>query len=418
MINKSNRLLENILSMVSLRGMEYMIAVIVIPYLLRVLGPSNYGVIAFMQGIVAYFILIINYGFNVTAPKDIALSDSKELPRIFSSYFWATFFLWGLCTIIFSVGYYFFYIVFEVQFNLLLFFSCYMAAVGIVLFPVWFFQGIQKMRYITIFNLCGRLVTMLLLFYFVQSPEDYILAAFLQSCTPIFAGVFSLYIIKKSWPGIFIMPTKKDILLVYKKGWKIFVSGIAVNFYTSSDVVILGILTNPTVVGYYSGAEKLINCVRGVISAVSNAVYPYISTKFKISEQEAYNFLKKQMIVYLFGGVIGGVILFYTAPIIIPFLLGDKYINSISTFQTMSFMPLMVAASMILGYEIMLPKGLEKSYCQILVIASVLNLTLIVPAIFWKAEIGVAVCVMITETFITIAMSYILWRKNILQHII
>lgn len=124
------------------------------------------------------------------------------------------------------------------------------------------------------------------------------------------------------------------------------------------------------------------------------------------------------MIVYLFGGVIGGVILFYTAPIIIPFLLGDKYINSISTFQTMSFMPLMVAASMILGYEIMLPKGLEKSYCQILVIASVLNLTLIVPAILWKAEIGVAVCVMITETFITIAMSYILWRKNILQHII
>ena len=92
-MDKKNRLLENIFSMVTLRGMEYILAFLLVPYLLRTLGPEQYGSIAFMQGIIAYFTLVINYGFNITAPKDIALAEPNQLSTIFSSYFWATVFL-------------------------------------------------------------------------------------------------------------------------------------------------------------------------------------------------------------------------------------------------------------------------------------------------------------------------------------
>ena len=52
------------------------------------------------------------------------------------------------------------------------------------------FPGHTEMRYITILNMSGRICTMLGIFLLVKSPDDYILAAFLQACTPLIAGIF------------------------------------------------------------------------------------------------------------------------------------------------------------------------------------------------------------------------------------
>ena len=199
-MEKKHRLLENIFSMVTLRGMEYILAFLLVPYLLRTLGPAHYGAIAFMQGIIAYFTLVVNYGFNLTAPRDIALADTDQLPRIFSSYFWGTFFLWLGSSIVFCMGYGVFCVFFKERLDIPLFFACYLTVVGMVVFPVWFFQGVQQMRYITLLNLTGRFVTMGLIFYLIRSPEDYVMAAFLQSCTAVFAGILSWKVIYKGWP--------------------------------------------------------------------------------------------------------------------------------------------------------------------------------------------------------------------------
>ena len=45
-------LLKNIISMVSLKGLEYLLALILLPYLVRVLGAEKYGSIIFMQSVV------------------------------------------------------------------------------------------------------------------------------------------------------------------------------------------------------------------------------------------------------------------------------------------------------------------------------------------------------------------------------
>lgn len=412
-MDKKNRLLENIFSMITLRGMEYILAFLLVPYLLRTLGPEQYGSIAFMQGIIAYFTLVINYGFNITAPKDIALAEPNQLSKIFSSYFWATVFLWIGCSIVFGIGYIILYAMFNYELDLPLFFACYMTAIGMVVFPIWFFQGIQQMRYITVLNLFGRFITIVMLFLFIRSPKDYVLAAFLQSCTTVFAGIISWLIIHKKWRNILDKPVKSDIIVAYKKGWQIFLSTLAVNLYTSSDIVILGIMTNPTIVGYYSGAEKLISCVRRGIGAVSDAIYPYISQKMKNARNEAYHFLRKQLLIYTVGGVFGGITIFFFAPCIIPWLLGDKYVPSINLIQIMAFVPLVVAISTVFGYETMLPLGMQKKYSQILIVASIFNLGLIVPSIIWQGAVGVAFCVFATETFITLLMGIYLWRKVI-----
>lgn len=197
-------------------------------------------------------------------------------------------------------------------------------------------------------------------------------------------------------------------------GWNYFLSGLAFNLYTTSDIVILGALTNSTIVGYYSGAYKLIVCIRRGISAVTDAIYPYISQQFKESKVMAERFLRKQLIIYLIGGFLGGFAIFFFSPTIVPWLLGSKYISSIRVLQVMSFVPLIVAVSSIFGHETMLPLGMQQPYSRILIAASVLNLILIVPCIVWKKAIGVAICSVVTETFIMLVMGWVLWKSKIL----
>ncbi len=411
---KKSRLLENIGSMVTLQAMEYILAFLLVPYLLRTLGPAKYGAMAFMQGLVGYFSLFINYGFNMTAPRDLAQAEEKELPRLFSTYFWSEALLWAVVTVAFFAGYGVISFLYPVKLDWPLFLVTYTSVLGILAFPVWYFQGTQQMRYITVLNLFGRLVTMGLLFLMVRSPEDYLWAAFLQSTTPLLAGVLCWKIIHEKSPGILQRPVWADMRAAYKEGWQIFLSTVTINLYTTSDVVILGLLTNDTIVGYYSGADKLINCVKRVVGAVNAAVYPYISAVMKESREKGFYFLRRQLAVYTLGGLLGGAVLYWLSPWGVPFLLGEKYISSIGSLQIMAFVPLVVAMSNVMGYETMLPLGMESIYSKVLMIASALNLSIIYPLISWGGAEGTAWAVLTTETFVTLAMAAVLWKKRIL----
>lgn len=414
MKKKENILVENIFSMVTLRGLEYLLSFLLVPYLLRVLGPTNFGAVSFMQGIVVYYNLFIDYGFNLTAPRALARCSSGEIPMLFSTFMWAKIILLIIVSLIFGLTLWIIASLQLIQINWYLFGAVYTTVIGNVLFPIWFFQGIQQMRYITIINIVGRTLSILCIFMFVASENDYILAAFLQSCTPFVAGIISLILIANKFPGILQKPDFKKIKTEFVEARQIFISNLAISLYTNTDIVLLGLLTNNTIVGYYSGADKLLNCIKRGVSAINDAIYPFISQQFKLNYNNAIRFLRKQMFVYLLGGTIGGVVILVGSPVVIPWLLGDKYIHSILPLQIMAFVPLIVAFSNIFGYETMLPLGMEKIYSRILLLASVLNLIIIVPLILFFQENGVSMAMLITEIFVTGTMGILLWQKHIL----
>lgn len=209
-------------------------------------------------------------------------------------------------------------------------------------------------------------------------------------------------------------PVWDDMKKAYKEGWQIFLSNLAVNLYTTSDIVILGLLTNNTIVGYYSGADKLINCIKRGIGAVNDAVYPFISKTMKNSKEQGICFLRKQLVVYIIGGIIGGFFLYVFSPWGVPWLLGPKYIPSIGPLRIMSFVPLVVAMNNVMGGETMLSLGMEKIYSKILMVASVFNLIIIYPLISWAGAEGTSWAVLCTETFVAIMMASTLWKNRIL----
>ena len=161
------KLLENIISLATIKGLEYILAFITFPYLVRVLQVEQYGLIIFAQSVIQYFVLFTDYGFNLLGPREIAKHDSiAERGTVFGNVFFAKLFLLLLSTIVFVIG----LILLKNYSNVDHYLYCifYLMVIGNVLFPVWFFQGIQQMRYITLVNVVANIIRVAGIFVLVK----------------------------------------------------------------------------------------------------------------------------------------------------------------------------------------------------------------------------------------------------------
>ena len=289
----------------------------------------------------------------------------------------------------------------------------YITVIGNVIFPVWFFQGVQQMRYITIVNIIARLFSIAGIFYFIKEPQDYLLAALFQAIVPLIAGICSWIILIKNFPEVLCLPKLRDIKNTLKDGWSIFISTVAINLYTASNIVFLGIFTNPVMVGYFSGAQKIIDNVKQLLGPISQAIYPHISKLVKESPQNVKPFLRKVILVLGGGNLLLSIFIFIFAEFIVDILLGSGYEESVILLRIMSFLPFIIALSNVFGIQIMLPFGMQSTFSKILICAAVLNTCMVIPLILLYQDIGVSVSIVITECFVTAVMFYVLKKNKI-----
>ena len=113
------------------------------------------------------------------------------------------------------------------------------------------------------------------------------------------------------------------------------------------------------------------------------------------------------------GNLAISIILFLFADFFVTLLLGPAYHHSVILLRIMAFLPLLIGLSQVFGVQVMMNFGMQKEFSRILILASVLNLTIICPLIFFVQATGVAVAVTITEFFVTAAMYRTIKRNGI-----
>ncbi len=291
--------------------------------------------------------LVVDYGFNLTAPRDIAKDEPAAIPQDFAAILGAKCLLLAGATAVILVG----LAIFRDHIDALLVLACLPALVGGALFPIWYFQGIQQMRFITIFNIAARTCSVIGIFAFVREAGDVYAAAVFLSVTPLVAGLLSLAMIARRQPHFFRRPTLAAIREKLRDGWDIFLSTLFINLYTNSNVFILGLLTNETCVGYYAAASKLIEAVKGLLMPISNAIFPHVSAMVKDARDDAIRFLRKA--VKIIGGlalVLSVIVCLFAAPIT-RLIMGDAYDASIRVLRIISFLPFIIGLSNIFGIQ-------------------------------------------------------------------
>ncbi len=258
---------------------ERLAAIIVIPYLIKVIGIDNWGKIVFAQSFILYFGTIVGYGFHLTGVKDISQNRDSfiNIGKIFYTILVSKIFL-----LIISFIIYFSVVIFFVKFRseFLLFFFNFLYLIGYCIYPDWFFQGIEEMKFSTIFSFFSRFMYVFLVFAFIKKPSDYIFVPLLNSISIIFIGIFGLFLAVSKIKKVYL-PKIKDIVFQLKNGFHIFLSQVYLSIYSNSRVFLLGIFSTSDIVGNYALAEKIINISGIPMGMFTNAVFPRLSLKFK-----------------------------------------------------------------------------------------------------------------------------------------
>jgi len=416
-VNIRQRLLNNMASLFVLQGANYLLPLITIPYLVRVLGPDNFGRISFAQAFIQYFVVLTDYGFNLSATREVAIrrNDPERLSSLFSA-------VMVVKTGFMGVGFILLLLIIALvpifKRDWPLYVIVYLAAVlGNVILPVWLFQGLERMRSMISIIIISRFVGIVLIFAYVRSSGEYLLAAALQSSSLILAGILAFTIIPRIEKLHLVCPTLTELRYVLSDGWHIFLGTASVCLFTNSNVFVLGLITNPTSVGYFSAAEKLVRAVTGLTIPIAQAVYPHIAALASNSRDAAYVFIRRLIRIQGIFTLVLSLLLFLFADPCVTLLFGNQFKASIALVKWMALLPFIIGLNNILGTQVMLNFGMQKIFGRILIVVGILSIGLMIPMTIWLDAEGVAITIFIAEFAQMMTMIVILKRLGILSMI-
>lgn len=407
---EKKRLASNIFSLGLLQGASYILPLLTMPYLFRILGAEFFGLLAFSTATIMYFTLITNYGFNLSATRQVSIfRDNKiKIAEVYSAVMVIKFILMLISFMLLTL------FVFSVErFNEYweVYFISFGIVVGQVFFPVWLFQGMEKMKHITYLNVFSKIFFTVCIFTFVNKPSDYLMVPAFTSMGSVMVGFFSIYLIRKQIGVSFIWPSNEVMIFQLKEGWYVFFSNIAISLYTISTVFILGLFSNNLAVAYFSSADKIVQACKGLYVPVSRAVYPLISKKIYEDKVSGLKFIQRVTWVVGSGMFFVSIVLFLLAEPIVNLLLGDSYEESIIILKIMAFLPFIITLSNIFGVQTMLNLGYKKAFSYILLGAAVLGLGLAFILVPLYQGVGTAIMSLVVELFVTSIMYVFLKLK-------
>jgi len=405
------RVVSNIFYLALLQGANYLLPLVSVPYLVRVLGPDRFGLVSYAIATIAYFSLISEYGFSLSATRQIAIhrNNNEKINEIFSAIMIAKLVLMAvsfslLCILVFTVD--------RFRSDWGIYLVTYGVVVGNALFPQWFFQGMESMKYVTKINLGAKLFFTLLIFVFVRNDEDYLVVPLLNALGYIAAGIWSLVLIRGEFNVTFVNPGIRGVVWQMVDGWTLFISNLGVSLYTISSTFVLGMFANNHAVGLYAGVEKIISAVKGVYGPILQALYPYLSKRLDQDRCLATKLIYKEAIV------VGGLMLFVSGSLfvysddIVRIALGRDYQESVRLLQIMSILPVAIPLSNIFGIHGLINMGAKKDFTWVVVTAGLLSVALTLAIVPVYREFGSAIAITVIEIFVSICMMILFYKRS------
>lgn len=405
-------LVKNISSLFSIKIAGYLIPLITLPYMVQTLEPIGYGELMFAMAIIQYFILFVNYGFDLSATQQIAKSsgDKNEISLIFWNVLTVRVLmsLFGLVPLFLMCE----FVVFTDGLSLILIYG-YLSVFGAALFPQWLFQGKEQLGTISVMRVILQMISVPLIFLFISTPEDAWVAAILTSLPSLMISFYSFYLIKKRGWVIFTRPTLHYMYKELNNGWHLFISTAAISLYTTSVTIVLGIIAGPISVAIYASANKLLQAAQGLYTPISSAFYPRINSLMSRDQDDGFMMIRKLMKIQFFITSIISICLFLFAPLAIDLLFGKGFEESVTVLRIIAILPIVIGLSNIFGIQTLLICGYKNEFSKILLLSGVLNMTMLIPLCYMYSFVGAALSVVVTEVVVTTLMLHVILNKKI-----
>jgi len=382
---------------------QILFPLVTFPYASRILGPAGMGAVNFADNFITYFLIFSALGIPLYGVREIAKvkNDTIALGRVFSALIFI-----HLITSVISI-----IILLVISLStekLSANFQLYQIGMAILLGNVfiaeWFFQGIEKFKYIAIRTVLIRLFTILLLFALVHSVADRNTYYALNLVATLLAAATNMYsvskLVKVSFKNLELKHHLKPLFIIFS-------NSIITTIYLVFDTIILGFLTGDVQVGYYAAAMRISKISLAVIGVLSAVLLPRLTVAFQEKNwSEAKSLLNKSINFVVFLSIPIAIGTYCLSEEIIRLFAGQQYLPAVSALQILCFIVVFVGMAQVFAHQILLPLHQERKilYASLFGVVVSLGLNFLLIPIY--KQNGAAISSLATEFSVTLLLFY------------
>ena len=393
---------------------------ITFPYASRILQPSGLGKVNFAHSIISYFSMIAALGINTYAVREAAKlrEDKAALTKFVKEIL--TINMTSTVIAYLLLSFTILFVPYFSEYRVLL-----VVCSGTILFTTlgmdWLYTALEEFSYITIRSILFQFLSLILLFVFVHTQEDYLKYASISVISSVGSNICN-FIHARKYISI-TEKIKKTLCHHLKPIFTLFAMSVAVSIYTALDTTMLGFIAGDEQVGFYTAATKINKIVLAVITAASAVLLPRLSYYISQHENEQFfNLSAKALNLIILLSLPCAVGLSLVARPVVLLLSGVSYESAIPVMQIMN--PIIVAISLsgLIGIQIFMPLGKEKLTLVSVILGAVINFTLNLILIPKHGALGAGVATICAESSVTLfqlilVRKYFEW-KRIVPHVI
>jgi PST family polysaccharide transporter len=335
--------------------MRLILPFIALPYIIRTIGSEKYGTVVFIQTIVSYFVIFINFGLDISAVKDVAINryDKIKLNEIVSSVLIIKGVLLVVSLFVFFAGVLF---IPYLRTERLLFSFAFLTCFSEILFPIWFYQGIEKMQYMAIIRFISILFYTATIFIFVRIPADYTNVALLQSLGTLLSGIVSFYVLLRVEHIKLLLPPVTTLKSCFVNSIPFFTSRLSVVINNGMAKLISGMFLSMHTVAVFDLAQKLSTAFLMPMQMSNQAVYPHIA------HTRQQGFVRKYFKLNIVLSFSVAVSLFFCAPLLVKFFAGNQMPESVAVVRILCFWVCFGGITGYIGSPLLVSYGYAKEF--------------------------------------------------------
>lgn len=391
---------------------SYLMSFIVFPYVSRILGVANIGIIGFVDNTINYFLLFATMGVGLIGVREIAIvKDSPNKQNVvFSNILGMNLWLTGFVLIVYLLCVNF---IPSFQQYEKLFYIGIVKIICTAFLIEWYYTGVENFRYITVRSLLIKLVYIVAVFVLIRDQNDFELYFVLSVLVVVLNALINVIYLCR-----FIKIQIKELrsMKYLKQNLYIGFCSIMSSMYITFNVVYLGIVSTNVEVGYYTTAFKLYSIVLGFISAFTNVMMPRMSSLLATGKKEQFQQMANKSFEIIAAISIPLIIYcIILAPQIIYVLSGPGYEGAILPMRIIMLAIIFVGIAQVLAIQILMP--MKKDTILLLasgigaIVAILLNLFL---TSRWES-MGSAIVMLCSEFAVTFTYVLYFFREKILK---
>jgi polysaccharide transporter, PST family len=404
------RLVQNAIALYGVTIANAILPLVTVPYLARVLRPDAWGMVLFAQTVAIWLAMLMEYGFVYSATREVArhVGQPEKLRQIVAEVMASKMAL-GIVAAL--AGVVLWWSVPAFHQNVIFFFGAVWLAVAQGFSPLWYFQGIERMRLPALLEVGCRVIYTVAVFFCIKAPEDAARVVIYQAISVTLSLGICLWLMYRD-TGMTACSLKRT-LGALREGWHFFLFVAVVNLYSKANSFLLGLLTGPATVSFYGGPERLMRGFLSFTGPINQVLYPRLSHLVKSDLLAAWKTVRRGTLTVGALGVLLGLTLTLGAPWLVQLLFGSGYERAVPVLRVLGFVCPFSAINSLMGIRWMFPLGLEREYNRVVMTGAALDVVLVMVLTPWQKELGVAWALLSAEVFIAATVFVVLWHKRL-----